>query len=62
VVVAAQVLDESTSGADHSDRAKPFEAAHRPQPSLESPMICFDQVIAVLLGEMAGGGQQAPPH
>jgi hypothetical protein len=45
VVAAADVLDEGVSGADHSGRAKLFEAAHQPQPSLEPPMICFDNVI-----------------
>ena len=49
-------------GADHSDRAQLFEAAHRPQSSLESPMICFDEVIAVLLGEVAGSGYQLVEH
>ena len=57
-MAAAQVLDEGVSGADHSGRAQLFEAAHRPQSSLESPMICFDAVIAVLLGEMTGSGHQ----
>jgi hypothetical protein len=56
VVAAAHVLNKSVSGTDHSGRAKLFEAAHRPQSSLESTMICFDQVIAVLLSEMAGSG------
>ena len=48
MVAGAQVLDEGVSGADHSGRAKLFEAVHRPQPSLESPMTCFDKVIGVL--------------
>jgi hypothetical protein len=39
VVAAAHVLDKGVSGADHSSRAQLFEAAHRPQPSLESSMI-----------------------
>src|SRR5205085_8330231 len=62
VVAAAYVLDEGVSGADHSGGAQLFEAAYRPQPSLESPMICFDKVIAVLLGEMAGSGHQLVEH
>src|SRR5437763_6075164 len=53
VVAAAHVLNKSVSGANHSSRTKLFEAAHRPQSSLESPMMCFDTIIAVLLSEMA---------
>ena len=45
VVATTEVLDEGVSGADHPGGAKLFEAAHRPQPSLESPMICFDEVV-----------------
>src|ERR671927_950610 len=62
VVAAAHVLDKSVSGADHSSRAQLFKAAHRPQPVLESPMICFDAVIAVLLGEMTGSRYQLVEH
>jgi hypothetical protein len=62
VVASTYVLDKSVSGADHSGRTKLFEAAHRPQSSLEPTMICFDQVIAVLLGEMAGSGHQLVKH
>ena len=45
VVATSEVLDEGVSGADHPGGAKLFEAAHRPQPGLESPIICFDRVI-----------------
>lgn len=62
VVAAAQVLDEGVSGTDHSGRAKLFEAAHRPQPSLESSMICFDKVIGIPLGDMTGSGHQLVEH
>ena len=62
VVATSEVLDEGVSGADHSGRAKLFEAAHRPQPSLESPMICFDKVIGVLLGDVAGSRHQLVEH
>src|SRR5947209_19319462 len=62
VVATSEVLDEGVSGADDSGRAKLFEAAHRPQPSLESPMICFDKVIGVLLGDVAGSGHQLVEH
>jgi hypothetical protein len=57
VVATSEVLeeDEGVSGVDHPGGAKLFEAAHRPQRSLESPMICFDAVIGVLLGDVTGG-------
>ena len=50
------------SGADHSDTAKLFKAAHRPQPGLEPTMICFDKVITVLLSDMASSGHQLIEH
>ena len=62
VVATSEVLDEGVSGADHSGGAKLFEAAHRPQSSLESPMICFDEVIGVLLGDVTGGMHQLVEH
>jgi hypothetical protein len=57
VVAAAQVLDEGVPGADHSGRAELFEAAHRSQSGLESAMVSFDEIIDVLLCDVAGGGQ-----
>src|ERR1044072_331697 len=62
VVAAAHVLDKSVSGTDHSGRTQLFEATHRPQSSLEPPMICFDEVIAVLLSEVARSGHQLVKH
>jgi hypothetical protein len=62
VVAAAHVLDKSVSGANHSGRTQLFEAAHWPQSSLEPTMICFDEVIAVLLSEMARSGHQLIQH
>jgi hypothetical protein len=59
VVATSEVLDEGVSGADHSGGAKLFEAAHRPQPSLESPMICFDEVQRKRLGRH-GDDQRCP--
>jgi hypothetical protein len=56
VVAAADILDEGVPCADHSGGAQLFEAAHRPQSSFESSMICFDAVIAVLLGEVQAAG------
>jgi hypothetical protein len=55
VVAAADVLDECVSGADHAGRAEPFEATHRPESTLESPMIGLDRIIPVLLHDMACG-------
>ncbi len=62
VMAAAHVLNKSVSGANHSSKTKLFEAAHRPQSRLESPMICFDNIIAVLLSEMASSGHQLIQH
>ena len=62
VVPAADVLDKSVSGANHPSRTKPFKATHRPQSSLKPSVICFDDVIAVLLSEMASSGHQLIQH
>jgi len=62
IVTPAHVLNNSVSRADHPDRAKLFKAAHRPQPSLESTMISFDEVIAVLLSDMASSRHQLIEH
>jgi hypothetical protein len=48
------------SGTD--DSAESFEAAHRPQTGLESPVIGFDRIIGVLLDDMARRGQQFVKH
>jgi hypothetical protein len=39
-----------------------MRAAHRPQSSLETPMIGFEGVIRVLLGDVARGGEQLIDH
>jgi hypothetical protein len=44
VVSAVQVLDECGAGADHSGRAKPFEATHGSEPGLEPNVIGFDGI------------------
>jgi hypothetical protein len=62
VVAAADVLDECVSGTDHAGRAEPFEATHRPEPGRELSMIGLDQVIRVLLQDMARGWQQLIGH
>jgi hypothetical protein len=38
-VAAADVLDERVSSADHTGRAKPFEATHRPESGREPSVI-----------------------
>jgi hypothetical protein len=48
-LAAAEFLDERVSGTDHSCRVESFQAAHRPQPRLQTPMISFDGVVRVLL-------------
>ena len=58
VVSAAQVLDERMSSADHSCGAQPFETTHGSKPGLQPAVIGFDRIVCILLGDVAGGGQQ----
>ena len=46
----------------HSCRAESSQAAHRPQPRLQTPMISFDGVVRVLLHNMTRGRQQLIDH
>ena len=46
VVAAAHVLNKSVSGANHSGRTQLFEAAHRPQPSLELKLNDLELILA----------------
>jgi hypothetical protein len=41
---------------------EPFHAAHRPQPGIQAPVIGFDGVIRVLLGDVTRGGEQLLDH
>jgi hypothetical protein len=49
VVATAQVLDERVPGCDNAQRSDRVHSAHRPQPSLESPVISFHSVVRILL-------------
>jgi hypothetical protein len=59
VVAATEVLHKRVPGTDHPCRAEPFHVAHRPQPGLQAPVIGFDGVIRVLLGDVTRGGEQS---
>ena len=52
VVAAAEILDERVASSDHSCRTESFEAAHRPEPSLQAAMVGFYKAVGVLLGDM----------
>jgi hypothetical protein len=62
IVAATEVMDERVPGTDHPCRAESFQAAHQPQSGLQKPVICFDGVIRVLLGNVARGGYQLLDH
>jgi len=62
VVTAAQVLNEGVPGGDGAQGAIAFQAAHRPQPSLEPPVVGLHRVVSVPVGDVAGGGQQLVKH
>ncbi len=56
VVSAAQILDERMPGGDDPRGPVAFQAAHRPQPGLQPPMIGFDRIIGVTLDGVQRGG------
>jgi hypothetical protein len=62
VVTAAQILHEGVTGGEDPRRAVAFQAAHRPQPGLQPPVICLDRIIGVLLHGMQGRGDQLVEH
>ena len=62
VVAAVEVLDECVPGTEHSCRAESCQAAHGPQSGRQKPVIGFDGVICVLLGDVARGGYQLLDH
>jgi hypothetical protein len=49
IVAAAQILDESVPGGDDPRGPVAFESAHRPEPGLQPPVICFDRAVGVPL-------------
>src|SRR5437660_9864903 len=50
VVTSPQVLHEGMAANDHARRAVAFEAAHGPQPVLESSVVGLDPMVGVLGG------------
>src|SRR5829696_10034241 len=54
----SNVLDEGMAANDHPGGTVLLEAAHRPQPRLEAPMICLDPIVGVLVGAMPCKWQQ----
>ena len=36
----------------------PFQSAHRPETGFEPPVVCFDQVVRVLLDDVQSGRDQ----
>jgi hypothetical protein len=59
VVAAAEVLDEGVSAGDHRCRPRALKSPHRAEPGLQSAVVGFDAVVAVLLGDVRGGRDQA---
>jgi hypothetical protein len=49
VVAAAAVLHEYAAGGQDPRGPVPFQAAHRPEPGLQPPVISLDTIIGVLL-------------
>ena len=52
IVAAAEVLHERVAGSQDPRGPVAFQAAHRPQPRFQPPVICFDRVIRVSLDGM----------
>jgi hypothetical protein len=58
VVAAAQVLDEGMSCGEDPGGAGTLQAAHRPQPCLQPPVVRLDRVVRVPLNSVQGRGNQ----
>ena len=57
-MAASEVLDKRVAGDEHGCRAVAFEAAHGPQPSFQSTVICLDAVVGVLRRVVTGAREQ----
>jgi UDP-N-acetylglucosamine:LPS N-acetylglucosamine transferase len=55
---ATEIPHERVAETDHPCRTESFEIAHRPQPGLQTPVVGFDGIIAVLF---AGGARRRAP-
>jgi hypothetical protein len=62
VVAATQVLNESVPRADYLRGQEPFQATHRPQPTLQFAVISFDHIIRILIEDMQSVGQELIEH
>jgi hypothetical protein len=58
VMAAAEVLDEGVPGGDDPRGPAAFQAAHRPEPGFQPPVIGLDRIIGVALNGMQRGGDQ----
>ena len=54
VVTAAQVLHEGMSRSEDSGRAVALQAAHRPQPCLQPPVVRLDGSVRMPLNSVQG--------
>jgi hypothetical protein len=54
VVAAAEVLDQGMPGGQGPRRPVALQAAHRPEPRFQPPVICFDRVVRIALDGMQG--------
>jgi hypothetical protein len=51
-VAAAQILDERVTGGQDPRGPVTFQAAHRPQPRFQPPVIGLDRVVGIALDGM----------
>jgi hypothetical protein len=57
-VAAAEILHEGMTGSQDPRGAVALQAAHRPEPGFQPPVICFDRVTRVLLNGVQRRGDQ----
>lgn len=62
VMSASDVLHESVTGNDDRSQPRPFQSSHEPQTGLEAGVIGFDAVVGILIGDVAGAGEQLVEH
>jgi hypothetical protein len=58
IVAAAEVLDKRMPGSQDSRGPAAFQAAHRPEPGFQPPVISLDRVVRVSLHGMQRRGNQ----
>jgi hypothetical protein len=61
-VAAAQVLHEGVSRSEDPGGAVTLQAAHRPQPCFQPPVVCLGRVVRMLLNGVHGWGNQLVEH